>query len=117
MFDSKKILLMSAVCSVFALSSCLDSGEYEPILYKGFPYDNARTAGSGVSYVRMNMLPAKGNVIGEMDSLESMNDSSQVESESSASSGISVEKDEAEEHSEEEYPDHVEQIFKEMQMK
>ncbi|HBR69389.1 MAG TPA: hypothetical protein DEA55_08455 [Rhodospirillaceae bacterium] len=36
---------------------------YERVAYTGVPYNNERTAGTGVAYVRANMLPEKGPVI------------------------------------------------------
>jgi hypothetical protein len=45
---------------VLLLSACEG---YEPAPYVGFPYDNIRTAGTGVEYVRANMAPSKGPVL------------------------------------------------------
>lgn len=45
---------------VLLLSACEG---YEPAPYVGFPYDNIRTAGTGVEYVRANMAKPKGPVL------------------------------------------------------
>lgn len=45
---------------VLLLSACEG---YEPAPYLGFPYNNIRTAGTGVEYVRANMAKPKGPVL------------------------------------------------------
>lgn len=54
----KPILL---VVPVLMLSACGDG--WEAVSYSGFPYNNIRTAGHGVAYVRANLLPGRGPVI------------------------------------------------------
>ncbi len=43
---------------IFALSAC--GQNYTPQKYTGFPYNNERTAGSGIEYVLANLAPPKG---------------------------------------------------------
>ncbi len=60
----KKILLMGAVLPAMLLVGCGEG--WESKLYNGFPYNNIRTAGHGIEYVRENMMPKKGPKIEAM---------------------------------------------------
>ncbi|MCD8566749.1 MAG: hypothetical protein LRY36_02365 [Alphaproteobacteria bacterium] len=52
--------LVTALASLLLLASCgEDSGWEMKLTNTAFPYGNQRTAGSGVMYVRAQMLPEK----------------------------------------------------------
>lgn len=55
-----QIFLAAPLLMVLPLAGC---DGYERVAYTGVPYNNERTAGTGVAYVRANMLPEKGPVI------------------------------------------------------
>jgi len=57
----KTLLFAASALFVLPLASCGEG--YERVAYTGFPYNNIRTAGTGVAYVRTNMLPKRGPVI------------------------------------------------------
>lgn len=57
----KKILVFGTIMPALFLAGCGDG--WEARLYDGFPYGNARTAGHGIEYVRVNLMPEKGPVI------------------------------------------------------
>lgn len=50
------LLLILATLPALALSAC---GDLSPTPYHGVPYVPERTAGTGVAYVRANMMPPK----------------------------------------------------------
>lgn len=54
-------LRLIAVLPALLLAGCGEG--YELVKYTGFPYGNERTAGSGVAYVRANMMPEKGTSV------------------------------------------------------
>lgn len=56
----RMILILSAAAPLMLLAAC---DGYELQRYTGFPYDNQRTAGSGVQYVLAKMMPIKGPVL------------------------------------------------------
>lgn len=56
----RTILTLSAAAPLLLLAAC---DGYEMQRYTGFPYDNQRTAGSGVQYVLAKMMPVKGPVL------------------------------------------------------
>lgn len=56
----KKTLLVFSTAPLLMLAAC-EGYEYQP--YHGSPYDNERTAGSGVEYVLAKMAPKKGPVV------------------------------------------------------
>lgn len=55
-----RLLLTAPLLLVAPLTGC---DGYERVAYTGFPYNNIRTAGTGVAYVRASMLPVRGPVI------------------------------------------------------
>lgn len=57
----RSLALMTGVVSVFTLSACGEG--WVPQKYTGFPYEEERTAGSGVEYVRARLLPEKGPIL------------------------------------------------------
>ncbi len=57
----RKFLLMGAILPAMFLTGCGDGWEMKT--YDGFPYDDVRTAGHGVEYVRAHMMPRKGTKI------------------------------------------------------
>jgi hypothetical protein len=56
----RTILILSTAAPLLLLAAC---DGYEMQRYTGFPYDNQRTAGSGVQYVLAKMMPTKGPVL------------------------------------------------------
>ncbi len=56
-----KLLLAAPLLLMLPLAGCGEG--YEMTAYSGFPYNNERTAGHGVAYVRASMLPQRGPVI------------------------------------------------------
>ncbi len=64
----KKLLLLGAALPALALAGCGEGWEMKR--YDGFPYNNMRTAGSGVEYVRANLMPKRGTVIDIMEPLD-----------------------------------------------
>ncbi len=56
-----RLLLALPVLFALPLAGCGEG--YEMVSYDGFPYNNIRTAGSGIAYVRANLLPERGPVI------------------------------------------------------
>ncbi|NCC22630.1 MAG: hypothetical protein EOM26_09250 [Alphaproteobacteria bacterium] len=95
-----RALVLSALgLPLLALAACGEG--YEPVAYQGFPYANERTAGSGVAWVRMNLMPEKGPVV-DIDPARAA-----VEPEPAA----------AETEPAEPYTEEAEEIFKEMQRK
>lgn len=48
---------------VLLLAGCGDGEGWEIVPYHGVPYTLERTAGTGVAYVRANMLPERGPVV------------------------------------------------------
>jgi|GEM_PF-3400890 len=52
----KKLLI--AIFPIFLLTACGEG--YEMVPYEGTPYNGERTAGKGVAYVRIKLLPKKG---------------------------------------------------------
>jgi hypothetical protein len=83
------------------LSGCGE--EYEATLYQGFPYGNERTAGSGVTYVRANLMPEKGPVLEEVKLPEEPAPAAEPEA--------------VEPEPVKEFPEEAEKLFKEMQKK
>lgn len=57
----KSLLFAVSALFIAPLAGCGEG--FEPVAYTGFPYGNIRTAGTGVAYVRANMLPERGPVI------------------------------------------------------
>lgn len=49
--------------SLVLLAGCGEGSGWEMVKYTGVPYTMERTAGTGVAYVRANMLPEKGPII------------------------------------------------------
>jgi hypothetical protein len=56
----RTILTLTTAAPLLLLAAC---DGYEMQRYTGFPYDNQRTAGSGVQYVLAKMMPTKGPVL------------------------------------------------------
>ena len=59
----KRFGLMTLTLLPLALTACGGEGWEMRKTTTTFPYGNQRTAGSGVEYVRANMMPAKGPVL------------------------------------------------------
>ncbi len=58
---NKNLRYTLMIAPLLLLTACGEG--YEMVSYDGFPYGNARTAGTGVAYVRANMMPARGPAI------------------------------------------------------
>ncbi len=100
MRNSRKFLLVAGMFSSLALAGCGEG--FEVVQYEGFPYGNDRTAGSGVAYVRVNMMPEKGPVV----------DIKLEEEPEEITEPVETEPEPAEE-----YPEKAEKVFREMQKK
>ncbi len=59
------LMISAAATGALFLAGCGE--DYQMTLYRGFPYGNERTAGSGVTYVRANLMPEKGPVLSEIE--------------------------------------------------
>ena len=71
MFLSRKYKIMASVAIVLGLTAC--GQNYTPQKYYGFPYNNVRTAGSGIEYVLANLAPPKGiepKMMNEVEEIE-----------------------------------------------
>ncbi len=92
------------VATVGSLSLAGCGEEYEMTKYEGFPYGNERTAGSGITYVRVKMMPEKGPVLEEVQLPEEIEEAV-------------VEPEAVEPAPVEEFPKEAEELFQEMQKK
>ena len=54
----KKLVHCVSFCLLLSLTACGEGWEKQ-LTNTAFPYGNARTAGSGIAYVRAKMLPEK----------------------------------------------------------
>lgn len=102
----KAFVFPALAAGAFSLAGCWDG--YEMSLYDSFPYGNARTAGSGVTYVLARMMPEKGPVLDEII----------IPPEAVAAPAPAPEPvPEAEPEPVKEFPKEAEELFRQMQQK
>ena len=78
MFLSRKYTITASVAIILGLTAC--GQNYTPQKYTGFPYNNTRTAGSGIEYVLANLAPPKGIEPKMMKEVEEVEEIEEVES-------------------------------------